>query len=466
MKDRIHTRSRCHFLLCRTKEWLPDGWSSKEWGEWHLSHPPALQTLELRDAGDRRLGWILGQAMDPGRRSWLESPIRLEAGKDPSSAVAALESLLHGLTGCFVAILLGPGGRRVYGDAGGSFPILFNPSLRAVASCSFLIPAEGEGERRDGLASLLAIDRRNTWFPFGTTPRDDTSRLLPNHYLDLDTLSPVRHWPKEEPVPGPDTEPGIHAIGRLLRDSFATLTARGEVYLSLTGGNDTRMLLAAARPYLGKVKCFTLQGPRPVDQEDLRIALSMVHRLDLDHEVLEPVPLELRDFERYLHETSFCVTPRPFIKARPIEDHAGPRPVILGLGGVVTRAAYWEPRYATGVRPSAVDVLKHLQFPPIPPLPELAGRCLEELAPFSPAVALDLLYVEQRQGGWAGPSSAGIATPGGIMPLLCNREIYSLCMQLPPAYRREHRGVQDLIRSLWPELLEIPFAGGPGHTGG
>jgi hypothetical protein len=70
---------------------------------------------------------------------------------------------------------------------------------------------------------------------------------------------------------------------------------------------------------------------------------------------------------------------------------------------------------------------------------------------------LDLLYVEQQLGCWAGPQQYGGQAPVKSAPPFCDRRLFDLMLSLPCEYRFAQRLAPDLIAKLWPELLMIPF---------
>ena len=71
---------------------------------------------------------------------------------------------------------------------------------------------------------------------------------------------------------------------------------------------------------------------------------------------------------------------------------------------------------------------------------------------------LDLLFVENRLGCWAGIwPYAQYYGPGFTFFPMCHREVIDLMMFLPEAVRRGEGFNQMVIRQEWPELLDLPF---------
>jgi len=86
-----------------------------------------------------------------------------------------------------------------------------------------------------------------------------------------------------------------------------------------------------------------------------------------------------------------------------------------------------------------------------------AANWLKELPTANLLEKLDLFYLEQRLGCWAGPSMYGPVGSRFLAYAFNSRQIYDKMLSLPADYRRAGRLSKDLIRLKWPELLEFPF---------
>lgn len=449
-----------HFLVCRERVSLPKAWRRQELAGWQIAFPEQFTTCELIDADGTLLGWFLGEAIAPAQKIWISEAVRLESGPDSNGPIAALESFLDGLTGRFAVVLLHAKFRRIYLDAGGFLPVVYSPSLGMSATTSALIP-EGIGhQRHDCLSDALHIKQSKLWFPFGLTPRADVFRLLPNHYLDLDSMQPVRHWPKEKPMADLGLGSLLRSMADWLRSSYSTVAQRGKVLLSLTAGRDSRMLLAAARPFIQDTRCFTFSPRMDGDQLDTEVAKGFARRFHFDHLVLPLANEDAGEIGRYFVESSHSVTKAPFVKAKPLQHWSKHHTVVLGLAAEVGRAYYWNRSDMEGAPLSNLRILQKLNMPAVDPLPEAAQRYLNETLPYGKIAALDLLYVEQRLGCWGGPASSPLKYHGAMIPLFSSRELFSRMFKLPARYRFGQLLARDLILMQWPELLDIAFNGG------
>jgi hypothetical protein len=101
--------------------------------------------------------------------------------------------------------------------------------------------------------------------------------------------------------------------------------------------------------------------------------------------------------------------------------------------------------------------LRRFSFPAVDILVKGASNWLSELPTANLLEKLDLFYLEQRLGCWAGPSMYGPVGSRFLAYVFNSRQIYKKMLSLPADYRREGRLSKDLIRLKWPELLEFPF---------
>jgi asparagine synthase (glutamine-hydrolysing) len=111
-----------------------------------------------------------------------------------------------------------------------------------------------------------------------------------------------REWEEQEPL-----EPD--AFYRELRDAFARNVGRyftdcGRVGISLTGGLDTRLILAWLKPEAGTLPCYTFGGPYR-DSRDVRIARRIAAMCGQKHQVLRVGEQFLSRFAHYAERTVY-----------------------------------------------------------------------------------------------------------------------------------------------------------------
>jgi asparagine synthase (glutamine-hydrolysing) len=112
----------------------------------------------------------------------------------------------------------------------------------------------------------------------------------------------ARQWEEQEPLP-PDV------FYRELRDVFASRVGRyfedrGQVGFSLTGGLDTRLILAWLKPEPGTLPCYTFGGPYR-DCRDVQIARRIAAMCGQKHQVIRVEQEFLSRFAHYSERTVY-----------------------------------------------------------------------------------------------------------------------------------------------------------------
>jgi len=316
------------------------------------------------------------------------------------------------------------------------------------------------------LSRDLDVRGRGHFHPFGLTPYPSVRRLLPNHYLDLADFACRRHWPDRNGMAAgeDEVEQTLTSFARKLRDNVGAMVEAFPIQMSLTAGRDSRTLLAAARPYASGVAFFTTAIPDPAARLDCRVAGELARRCALHHRVLPWREPQTAELESWQQRVGHCVAGRTWRSVRTLKQ-LDPRRVLLpGTCAEVGRAYYWrrDDLHCEGLDPE--EAVSRLGLPRAPALVEAAEAWLSELPAWRRADILDLLYLEQRLGCWAGPAQYGHASAARVTPL-ADRRPFSLMFDLPRAYRYRQRLPDDLIRILWPDLRRLPFNRKPGLRG-
>ena len=118
---------------------------------------------------------------------------------------------------------------------------------------------------------------------------------------------------------------------------------------------------------------------------------------------------------------------------------------------------YWNKYDTTSSALSESILLKKIGIPAISELKKRASQWLQELPTKNSLTILDLFYLEQTLGCWAGPLHYGLVSNGFVVSPFVHRKIFEIMLSLPPEYRRNQLLARDLISTQWPELLYFPF---------
>ncbi len=379
-----------------------------------------------------------------------------------SGAAARFQQSLYTLGGRFVAIHWAEPEPHVYLDPCGSLAVVFCPGERIVASSPNLVPYTAGTQDNHALIRAIGVPERDGMYRFGLTPRHGIERLLPNHMLDLSSWTASRHWPSPEDLAVNHDVPNmVSEIGSILQRQIDAVARAYRIHLALTAGRHTRMMLACARSSLDRIALFTIPLPDPLARLDAKVARRIASRFGLRYANMQWEEPTKAETDVWLYRTGSCVAGRTLTTVRTLRQLDAAWCVLSGtFGGVADPKRWRETDFAWSLQlhvVSCADVLDRLQVPALPEIVDRAQRWLERLPTQDIFSTLSLLHLEQNYGSWGGPQDYGPVSSAFILSPFCHRRIVQLMLTLPVPYRWHDRLPRDLIRSRWPQLLDVPF---------
>ena len=459
------------FILSKTEVRLPNRWVFEKIGSWLLSRHPSLPKIRLMAGeGERVIGWILGFPIDSEGVFWSDgSQIRVPWGSDWSDE--AVEEFVYGFGGRFLVAFIQEPKMRVYLDPIGSLSMVYCAHQEILASTPNLIPYDELTGDHIELAKDLGIPFTNAIYPLGLTPRHNIEQLIPNHYLDLENWSRVRHWPSRPLVDEESVEKAVVAVADTTRRHISAIVSKTPTYLRLTAGGDSRMLLSCAKGVVDRLELFTVPIGDAGGYLDVYVARKIAKRFGLRHLVPMFQESSKADLDEYMTRIGYGTGELRGWQTTTMFRRANPAHAQLdGAVGALDRGAFYEQGDTTTSRITPERLMKYCSGPcnerTLPPL----RRWLESAPPLDTLQLLDLFYIEQRLGCWGGILPyAEAGDPGFVIFPMCHRDIITRLMTLPTEYRlhgyrtceKYHSGpppfMEEIIRREWPELLEWPF---------
>ena len=414
---------------------------------------PGLPTSTVRQKNGRRIGVLLGCVIDLEAEALLGDEAVVDGDlADASQIDEFVESVIYRYAGTFIFILDTVEARRIYLDADGCLSLVYDSQARlAGATAGVLLDRAAYFERfRRDLYQSFDV-KYDGWFTIGLTAHAGVSRLMCNHYLDLDHWRPVRHWPRA-PIPeSSDPTAAIEVINDTVRRTLRALIKSGPVALSLTAGNETRALLACAKDLRRELKFVTIDSPGY--RLDRVRAEELARRFGLNHRVLPFRRATEAQAEAWQARTGHCITSNMY--SHPSIEPLADEQFVGGLGGEVGRGFLWldadrsTPIFAGGI----VDRLK---LPRHPLLLEGVERWLASLQGYDSLIKLDLAYLELRMSCWAFAQAYASQRIRHVHPLISRRSFVAM-LSLPPDLRRSNGMIRMCIEQAWPEVLELPI---------
>lgn len=259
------------FVLCRTKEAIPERWDVRRNGDWYLGSHPSIPITDIVDADSSRIGWLMGWPL--GIHAQLtRGNLRFDVLPNSANAPEQFESALYNYGGRYAAVLLAGDCQRLYLDPMGSLATVYAPERGVAGSTPSALPPDAGRKNDFEYVWNTHDDAHDFWVPFGLTSVSGIERLLPNHYLDIDRWETRRHWPQGDIAQATDVEATVRNIANQLQRNIEAVLDTGKGYIGLTAGRDTRVLLACGRNLLDRLELFTLAVPNASGQLDIQIA--------------------------------------------------------------------------------------------------------------------------------------------------------------------------------------------------
>ena len=424
-------------------------------GSVSIARLPRLRQHDVLDADHRRIGVLLGDPVDLDRGVVVDGALVLPAPLS-GDIDTFVERHIYPLGGRFLFVLDHGNVQRLYLDACGSHPAVFDPQTGCVASSAGLLldVAAYEERFRVHLYEHLKI-RRDGWFPAGLTAHEGVQRLLVNHYLDLRTSVPTRHWPIRAIETTPDPDVACRRIIAMTRCAIDAFLRTGPLAMSLTAGNETRLLLAAVRDISRKIDLVT------VDHWEGRLdrvrAQELAERFGLRHRCLPAVTATPEQAEDWHARSGHCIGGPNMVSHPTVEQLSSASFFVGGMGGEIGRGFFWRPTDKVTTLVSATNLVSRFGMPPHDEVIDAVESWLTHLPEgIDTFLLLDLAYLELRMGPWAFAQTPGTLPVREAHPLISRRSFEDM-LSLPPEWRASNRMILRSIELHWPELLELPI---------
>ncbi|AUM73481.1 hypothetical protein CYR75_03510 [Paracoccus jeotgali] len=449
------------WLISRDRPLELPGWHEHECDGWYLRHASDLPAMKLLGRNNERLGYLLGVAVDAAGRP-LKGTIRLPLSPDDTDFADGFQRFVEGCAGRYIVALLTPRYKRLFLDPVGDLAAVYDAEAGRAGSTNFIVqgrdfidnPVIPYAMARDGRAN----------YTMGHTRDRQVRRLLASHYLDLDRMEPVRHWPRPETdlTTRHDTDAVLainDEITARLRDIFSAMLHSERVILPLSGGRDSRCLLGAGMPAIDQAEwLFTWRFHRQSGQDSecakkICGVLGLPHREFLYQKLTRPLKLQ------YLQRNGYAIFGTALESLAISESLPGGNVMVRGNIMGILRATNWQ-RQREGVL-NLPHALKRLRS---------GFSAAEQMEKFGPAYMdyydslpenaqrkiYDIAWTDISLTHGQGARSYG--TPQNfIVNAFNDRRLLALAMQLPLAYRRSDAAYDRIIETTLPQLQGIPY---------
>ena len=433
---------------------VPEDWNRKTVQGISVFYHRDIQVLDIAEAVGRKIGVLLGyffQTSRAGQAGGVNGIYQVDesAGCSGRELIRHIHEVFFGRY-IFISCLAGAG--EIFLDPLGSLGCVYSKELKCVASTS---PVLGRKKYDEDWDSELERLIPNNFFPFELTPHKSVKRLLPNHFLDLETWTSRRHYPAEGDLKNCRTDRELVVKVAEKMRSVIGLFSKSNAAMTLTAGSDNRIVLACAKEFSGDFTFFTNANSI---HYDIEISRKISSDLGLKHCFI-PHKKSSAGERRLMEELSgYCMD------ALSLASFPQHRSVLkenvyqlTGAAGEIGRCSYWLASDKRGDVVTPEEILKRLRIVANDELLECAAVWLKEIEHLGVFTILDLLFWEINCGCRAAPNMYPYDSLS-LIPIHPFNDITVLTclLNLTPEYKRSKKLVHDICEISWPELMKYP----------
>jgi len=445
---------------------LSRSWTTSGLGPYVLVTHPETRVARAEDG--ERITVLIGDAfftVEPLDRE----PLEMLAAADGDDLLDVLDRL----SGRFAVIARRAGRTCVHHDAFGARSVFYRQSGALGLASHPELFAHTFGDRPwPEMLRFVHSDwfRRKTpaLLPSDATLHEGILALLPNHGYAIEEKRPFRYWPRHERRRTAATLDEFFAAIDTYFRGLAGFLADRQVIVSITGGIDSRTLIAALRHYGVPLRTVTWRRFN-FEAWELRPVEEIIAHLDGDH--------------RWIDETNDRINDEALLGARNSGNYRTPSRAVAGMAklfGSIPGALWLPGQGAAGIygwpppriplpdlRPVTLlnDYFRKGTLPPSVEEREFVRRKIEAMlarVDFATPIARgydpeEVFFWEHHTGTWSVCSINAMHSAVDAMFGFNSRVLAELGMAMPPEYRRTKRLFHEVIRRYDERLAAIHF---------
>lgn len=451
---------RRQFLLTKAPIDQFDGWNCVKIDQYHLYAHPDLEINSIQDSETSIV--LIGELYDADKPEKQNSDIL----KDILASAHNFESFVKSIrryAGTFAFLFKDDKNFAILNDARALREIYYclEDNLIVCGSQPNLVAKFSSPEVKTSSDPMLVDFYRNQlqdsrWIG-DDTYFDGIKHLLPNRYLDISKREAFRYWPN-----GTISRLGLdEAVSRsclFLQGIMKAIAHRHPAMMAVTGGTDSRTLLAASRGIQDRIYFFVNNVGLGYKHPDIFLPKKILSSIGVPFHVHE-IPEDVSDeFRKIFLDNTFLASEHylPAIYNVFYKNHSEKR-CILGVSEIGRSFYGKEPKTLDGYRMAELQEYRECRY--------VMRQCEEILDDILPVAresginVLDLFYWEQRLGNWgAVRNSESLIAIEKADPfdshLLC--EIF---LGVDESKRKNRNNIlfREMIRNMWPGLLQWPI---------
>ena len=377
-----------------------------------------------------------------------------------------LFEFIYPLGGRWVLLVRNSQGTRLLGDASGLRQVFYS-SIRqtdefwCASQAGHIAKALDLEVDHEALGFIEWFRARcsESWWPGDSSPYREIMRLLPNHYLELQTGKAHRFWPRK-PLSTRPVDEAIDGIAATLTGMMQSAANHFSLAIAMSAGWDSRLMLAACRPIARDLAYYTGKG---LDMEwthmDVDIPTRLLARLELPHDIIEDGTAVNPQFaEAFYKNVPFALAARLVPLQTQLNYYKRQKVGVTGNVSEVVRCFYSRPanpaQQVTAEYLMAATGMKH------PFARKQFTAWLDDAGDPPGYNILDLFYWEQRAGSWFAHNCLefdatwqDIFIPFNSRQLLVDMLAVDENLRTGPDYEL----YRQLMLKMWPEVLSEPI---------
>ena len=450
-------------------------WVSQEIAGLWISRALEVPLTMARSGG--RFVVVIGHFVDT--ETWLSTEAAVSLAAE---ALARSEGELLDTTdawsGRYVVIFGVETDRHVMTDATGMRSVFYalDGSFILASHCRLVATLTGAGSpilnaRRTAVRAIVPPRRRRlvVSLPGRSTPWPGVVYLTANMVLDIETRRLRRVFPRR-PLGVLTTTAASALIAPRLRGQVDALVDSGRpVAISVTGGVDSRVTVAASRDVRDAVRYFTYRvRDVPGNDEDVAAASSIADAMRLPHGVVEvPPSIQPPELDAVMREATFLSHGRRIVAAYRAAFSPDTIHIRSNIGEV--GRCYYRRSRAGAVMPTSPTDISASDLARLWAHGEASEPLVESFAEWMTATsfrgvqdidALDLFYWEHRMSCWHSNVVLESDFAFDTHSLFNSRWVLERTLSVSIEDRCRGSVFRHLVAEMWPELAALPMGGG------
>ena len=456
---------RYQYVITKEPEHI-DGFHTLQCGTLHVTVGSKLPACKLTDKNGQNIGMVLGIAVS---ETALLEPTTAQLPLDAGSPEFwdDFEHFIVSVAGRFAFIMHHGTETRLYTDPVGIIGAVYNPEEKIAAASTLM--AMKRPHIPNPKFDLSAVQEKGGKIPLFHTSDAVVKRLNPNYYLDLNSFTCHRFWPRDEDFSTPPDNPmSIYKeIAERAAFNIGAIARHSPCAMPVTGGQDSRLLLAFAKPHRTDIDLFYTHFQNYASQRDAVIGKALCDAAGVAHEAHEPNDFALNRKDLRLRKRAYQLTsgfggplPREHqdnsVSGVP-EGHVilrGHLTDLLRAVFVFRKKAHW--------RKADWQIERLLIVPRKEFNKDIADQFRDEFHAWQSTLpdtamdkAADFMFLELYYNASVGMSFPALWRNFYLSPFN-SRKLIALSLQFSEAARRKSHPVVDMI-----EMLDAPLSGVP-----